>query len=63
MVREKAVYHTLNLHRADLPGMLRGEGWVTTDQFEVVKEVVASCHARCVQILVRYYFKCLTEFN
>ena len=28
--------------KADLPGMLRGEGWVTTEKLDMVKQVVAS---------------------
>ena len=28
MLREKVIYHVLNLFRADVSGMLRGEGWI-----------------------------------
>ena len=28
VLREKAIYHVLNLFRADVSGMLRGEGWI-----------------------------------
>ena len=28
VVREKSIYHTMNLFKSDVSGMLRGEGWV-----------------------------------
>jgi V-type H+-transporting ATPase subunit a len=45
VVREKAVYHTLNLYKADVHGMLRGEGWIVADQLETVKNLVSASHA------------------
>ena len=40
VLREKAVYHTLNMFKVDVRGMLRGEGWVVKDSFSTVKQAV-----------------------
>jgi V-type H+-transporting ATPase subunit a len=45
VLREKAVYHSLNMFRADVSGMLRGEGWVVAESVEAVKEAVERAHA------------------
>jgi V-type H+-transporting ATPase subunit a len=45
VLREKAVYHSLNMFKADVSGMLRGEGWVVTESLEAVREAVERAHA------------------
>jgi len=45
VLREKAVYHTLNMFKADVSGMLRGEGWVISDHFEDVRSSVNRAHS------------------
>jgi V-type H+-transporting ATPase subunit a len=45
-LREKSVFHTLNMLKPDVSGMLRGEGWVVASQEETVKELVAAAHSR-----------------
>lgn len=45
VLREKAVYHTLNMFKADVSGMLRGEGWVVAESAEEVKDAVERAHA------------------
>ena len=44
VLREKAVYHTLNMFKADVSGMLRGEGWVISESFEDVRASVNRAH-------------------
>ena len=44
-MREKAIYHTLNLFKADVSGMLRGEGWVISESFEDVRRSVEQTHS------------------
>mmetsp|Transcript_28316 Transcript_28316/g.41830 ORF Transcript_28316/g.41830 Transcript_28316/m.41830 type:complete len:879 (-) Transcript_28316:72-2708(-) len=45
VLREKSVYHSLNQFKADVSGMLRGEGWVIADRVEDVKDAVNKAHA------------------
>eukprot|EP00934_Nitzschia_sp_Nitz4_P006461 Nitzschia sp. Nitz4//scaffold51_size120721//40693//43508//NITZ4_003722-RA/size120721-processed-gene-0.121-mRNA-1//1//CDS//3329553847//6451//frame0 len=45
VLREKAVYHSLNMFKADVSGMLRGEGWVVSEHVAEVKEAVEKAHA------------------
>jgi len=45
VLREKAVYHTLNMFKADVSGMLRGEGWVVAESVNAVRESVNKAHA------------------
>ena len=45
VIREKSVYHTLNMFKADVSGMLRGEGWVVADAYDEVKETVELAHS------------------
>jgi V-type H+-transporting ATPase subunit a len=44
-VREKAIYHSLNMFKSDVAGMLRGEGWVISESLEEAKQCVARAHA------------------
>lgn len=45
VLREKAVYHTLNMFKSDVSGMLRGEGWVISESFEDVRASVNRAHS------------------
>jgi V-type H+-transporting ATPase subunit a len=45
VLREKAVYHSLNMFKADVSGMLRGEGWVVSESLDSVREAVERAHA------------------
>ncbi|EED92420.1 v-type h-atpase [Thalassiosira pseudonana CCMP1335] len=45
VLREKAVYHTLNMFKADVSGMLRGEGWVISESFEDIRMSVNRAHS------------------
>lgn len=45
VLREKAVYHTLNMFKADVSGMLRGEGWVISESFEDIRISVNRAHS------------------
>jgi V-type H+-transporting ATPase subunit a len=45
VLREKAVYHSLNMFKADVSGMLRGEGWVIAESFDQVRDSVNRAHA------------------
>lgn len=45
VLREKAVYHSLNMFRADVSGMLRGEGWVVAESTDDVRDAVERAHA------------------
>jgi len=45
VLREKAVYHSLNMFKADVSGMLRGEGWVVAESSDAVKEAVEKAHS------------------
>jgi len=45
VVKEKAIYHSLNMFRSDVAGMLRGEGWVIADSLDEAKFAVQRAHA------------------
>jgi V-type H+-transporting ATPase subunit a len=45
VLREKAIYHSLNMFKADVAGMLRGEGWVIADSLNEAKAAVDRAHA------------------
>jgi len=45
VLREKAVYHSLNQFKADVSGMLRGEGWVIAEAVDDVRESVNKAHS------------------
>jgi V-type H+-transporting ATPase subunit a len=45
VIREKACYHSLNMFKSDVQGMLRGEGWVISDQLTAVTESINKAHA------------------
>jgi len=45
VLREKATYHTLNMFKADVAGMLRGEGWVISESFDDVRSSVNRAHS------------------
>jgi V-type H+-transporting ATPase subunit a len=45
VLKEKAVYHSLNMFKADVSGMLRGEGWVVSENLGEVREAVEKAHA------------------
>ncbi len=45
VVREKAIYHSLNMFKSDVAGMLRGEGWVIAEHLDEAKMCVARAHA------------------
>lgn len=45
VLREKAVYHSLNMFKADVSGMLRGEGWVVAESSDDVRDAVERAHA------------------
>ncbi|GAX19971.1 V-type H+-transporting ATPase subunit a [Fistulifera solaris] len=45
VLREKAVYHSLNMFKSDVSGMLRGEGWVIAESYDAVREAVEVAHS------------------
>jgi len=45
VLKEKAVYHSLNMFKADVSGMLRGEGWVIGENLDEVRNAVEKAHA------------------
>lgn len=45
VLKEKAIYHSLNMFKADVAGMLRGEGWVLSCSIEEAKLAVNNAHA------------------
>jgi len=45
VLKEKAVYHSLNMFKADVSGMLRGEGWVVGENLGDVRDAVEKAHA------------------
>eukprot|EP00980_Cylindrotheca_fusiformis_P016809 scaffold5067_cov139-Cylindrotheca_fusiformis.AAC.3 len=45
VLKEKAVYHSLNMFKADVSGILRGEAWVIAERREQVRRVVEQAHA------------------
>lgn len=44
-IREKSCYHSLNMFKSDVQGMLRGEGWVISDRMPEVTESINRAHA------------------
>ena len=44
-LKEKAIYHTLNQCKADVSGMLRGEGWVISENMIDTINAVNKAHA------------------
>ncbi|TMW65555.1 hypothetical protein Poli38472_008197 [Pythium oligandrum] len=44
VLQEKATYHTLNMFRADVSGMLRAEGWVIKEALDSVRREVTRAH-------------------
>jgi len=45
VLREKLIYHSLNQFKADVSGMLRGEGWVIADSIDALKSAVNVAHS------------------
>ena len=45
VLKEKAVYHALNLFKADVAGMLRGEGWIIASAENEARALVQRAHA------------------
>ena len=45
VLREKSIYHSLNQFKADVSGMLRGEGWVIAESVEAIKASVNAAHS------------------
>mmetsp|Transcript_7518 Transcript_7518/g.11256 ORF Transcript_7518/g.11256 Transcript_7518/m.11256 type:complete len:756 (+) Transcript_7518:184-2451(+) len=45
VLEEKAVYHAMNLFKADVAGMLRGEGWVVADAEAEARVLLQRAHA------------------
>jgi len=45
VLREKSIYHSLNMFKADVSGMLRGEGWVIADAVDTCRDCVNRAHA------------------
>jgi len=45
VLREKAIYHVLNLFRADVSGMLRGEGWIVASAEVDARTLISQTHA------------------
>jgi V-type H+-transporting ATPase subunit a len=45
VLKEKAVYHSLNMFKSDVSGMLRGEGWVIAESVDEVRATVNKSHA------------------
>ncbi|KAF0713433.1 Aste57867_4334 [Aphanomyces stellatus] len=45
VLQEKATYHTLNTFKADVSGMLRGEGWVVKSALDQVRREVERAHS------------------
>ncbi|VEU42702.1 unnamed protein product [Pseudo-nitzschia multistriata] len=45
VLKEKAIYHSLNMLKADVSGMLRGEGWVVSENLDDVARAVDRAHS------------------
>lgn len=45
VIQEKATYHTLNMLKADVSGMLRAEGWVIKSALNDVRYEVSKAHS------------------
>jgi len=46
VVREKSIYHTLNMFKSDVSGMLRGEGWLVSSGFQKARATMNEAHSR-----------------
>lgn len=46
VAREKAVYHALNMFKADVSGVLRGEGWIVSELEGEARALVTRAHAQ-----------------
>jgi len=44
VLQEKAIYHSLNMFKSDVAGMLRGEGWVVADKLPMVIDSINKAH-------------------
>lgn len=44
VLQEKATYHTLNMFKSDVSGMLRAEGWVIKSEADSVRREVTRAH-------------------
>jgi len=51
VLKEKAIYHTMNMLKADVSGMLRGEGWVISENMHDVVDAVDKAHANMDQAM------------
>jgi len=45
LLKEKAIYHTMNQLKADVSGMLRGEGWVVSENLNEAIDAIDQAHA------------------
>ncbi len=45
ILREKSVFHALNLFKPDVRGILRGEGWIPISKLVVAQAVVRQAHS------------------
>ncbi|GMH57987.1 hypothetical protein TrRE_jg6357, partial [Triparma retinervis] len=45
VVKEKAIYHSLNMFKSDVSGMLRGEGWIISSQLASARAAVTDAHS------------------
>jgi V-type H+-transporting ATPase subunit a len=45
VLREKSVYHSLNMFSPDVSGMLRGEGWIIASELPTARAAVTDSHA------------------
>lgn len=46
VLQEKAIYHSLNMFKSDVAGVLRGEGWVVANKLSVVTAAINKAHAK-----------------
>ena len=44
VLQEKAIYHSLNMFKTDISGMLRGEGWVVKEKRPDVEDAIYKAH-------------------
>ncbi len=45
ILREKSVYHALNLFKPDVRGILRGEGWIPVSKLVAAQAIVRQAHS------------------
>ena len=45
VLKQKSIYHSLNMFKSDVSGMLRGEGWIVKAAADEVKNAVEKAHA------------------